>query len=46
MGKGKLKDFLIASKDETSNAIIESDMLPAIIEEVADFVVSAKLMII
>lgn len=36
----KIKDFLIASKDETSNAIIESDMLPAIIEEVADFVVS------
>lgn len=40
MEKGKIKDFLIASKDETSNAIIESDMLPAIIEEVADFVVS------
>lgn len=40
MEKGKIKDFLIASKDETSNAIIESDMLPAVIEEVADFVVS------
>lgn len=40
MEKGKIKDFLIASKDETSNAIIESNMLPAIIEEVADFVVS------
>lgn len=46
MEKGKIEDFLIASKDEILNAIIESDMLPAVIEEVADFVVSAKLMII
>lgn len=40
MEKGKIKDFLIAAKDETTNAIIESDMLTAAIEEVADFVVS------
>lgn len=39
MEKGKIKDFLIAAKDETSNTIIESDMLTAAIEEVADFVV-------
>ena len=33
MEKGKIKDFLIASKDETLNAIIESDMLPAFIDK-------------
>ncbi len=40
MEKRKIKDFLIASKDETFNTLIDSDMLPAAIEEIADFVVS------
>lgn len=34
MKKGKIKDFLIASKDEILNAIIESDMLPAVIDKI------------
>ncbi len=40
MGKGKIRDFLIASKDETINTLVENDMLPAVIEEIADSVVS------
>lgn len=40
MGKGKIKDLLIASKDETANAVIESNMLPEVVEGIADFVVS------
>ncbi len=40
MGKGKIRDFLIAAKDETINTLIENDMLPAVIEEIADSVVS------
>ena len=40
MGKGKIKDLLIASKDETANAVIESKMLPEVVEGIADFVVS------
>lgn len=34
MEKGKIEDFLIASKDEILNAIIESDMLPAVIDKI------------
>ena len=40
MKKGKVKDFLVASKDEVVNAVAESDMLPSAVEEVADIVVS------
>lgn len=40
MGKGKIRDFLIASKDETINTLVENNMLPAVIEEIADSVVS------
>ena len=40
MEKGKVKDFLVASKDEVVNAVAESDMLPSVVEEVADIVVS------
>lgn len=40
MTKGRIKDLLIASKDETINAIVESDMLPVAMEEIANIVVS------
>lgn len=40
MVKGKIKDFLGASKAEVLDTIIESDMLPTVIEEITDVVVS------
>ena len=40
MGKGKIKDLLIASKDQIVNTMIESDNLPTVIEAIADVVVS------
>lgn len=40
MGKGKIKDLLIASKDQIVNTIIESDNLPTVVEAIADVVVS------
>lgn len=40
MEKGKVKDFLIASRDEAASVVVESDMLPIAVEEIADIVVS------
>lgn len=40
MKKGKVKDFLSASKEEIVDSVVESDMLPAAVEEIADIVVS------
>ena len=40
MGKGKIRDLLIASKDEAVNAIVENGMFPTVVEEIADIVVS------
>lgn len=35
MEKGKVKDFLSASRDEAVNAVVESDMLPTAVGEIA-----------
>ncbi|MGN1224902.1 MAG: hypothetical protein ACI4TG_07345, partial [Ruminococcus sp.] len=40
MEKSKVKDFLCASRDEVVNSVVESDMLPTAVEEIADVVVS------
>lgn len=40
MKKGKIKDFLTAAKDEVIDTIVEGEMLPTAIEEIADFTVS------
>lgn len=40
MGKGKIRDFLVASKDQVVNTVIESDKLPSMVEAIADIVVS------
>lgn len=40
MEKGKFKDFLVASKDQIVNTMIDSDRLPTVVEAIADVVVS------
>lgn len=40
MEKGKIKDYLIATKDETISAVVESEALPEVIEGIVESVAS------
>lgn len=40
MERRKIKDFLIASKDQAVSTMVESDSLPTVVEAIADVVVS------
>jgi len=40
MKKGKIKDFLSATKEESTNIILSSDVLPSVIQSIGETVVS------